>query len=153
MTKCKLVCIKYTKIKTNVKNKHQTFSKIFSNLCFYRKHLQILQSTFYKQILDFHEIINQFWELNDEVYILLVVTTFTMKGDYPGITGIKYNKYLYLVSWPRGQDELTVRVEGQTVDLCGVGVHNVTGLGRVVWPCVPSVKVKHILRSLNTRHY
>lgn len=39
MTKCKLVCIKYTKIQTNVKNKHQTFSKIFSNLCFYRKHL------------------------------------------------------------------------------------------------------------------
>lgn len=105
------------------------------------------------QILDFHEIIHQFWELNDEVYILVVVTTFTMKGDYPGITGIKYNKYLYLVSWPCGQDELTVRVEGQTVDLCGVGVHNVTGLGRVVWPCVPSVKVKHILRSLNTRHY
>ena len=43
-----------------------------------------------------------------------------------------------LVCRAGGQDELAVGVEGQTVDLCSVGVHCMAGLGRVVGPCVPA---------------
>lgn len=45
---------------------------------------------------------------------------------------------LYLISRTGGQNELAVRVEAQTVDLCGVGVDCVAGFGCGVGPGVPS---------------
>lgn len=45
----------------------------------------------------------------------------------------------HLICRASGQDELAVGVEGQTVDLCSVSVHCVTGLGGIIGPCVPAV--------------
>jgi len=46
--------------------------------------------------------------------------------------------WTHLICRASGQDELTVGIEGQAVDLRGVGVHCVAGLGGVVGPCVPA---------------
>ena len=58
----------------------------------------------------------------------------------------------HLVSWSSGQDELAVRVEGQTVDLCRVGVYDVTGFGRVVGPRVPSVQHQNVDSKSPQKH-
>ena len=55
------------------------------------------------------------------------------------------HKATYLVSWSSGQDELAVRIEWQTVDLCCVGIHCVTRFVGGVWPCVPAEKEDHLL--------
>lgn len=49
-----------------------------------------------------------------------------------------YREWTHLICRAGGQDELAVGIEGQAVDLCGVGVHCMAGLGGVVGPRVPA---------------
>ena len=64
----------------------------------------------------------------------------------------------HLVCRASGQDELAVGVEGQAVDLSGVSVHRVTGLGGVVRASVPAVctqykrilDIKGHIKGMNT---
>ena len=53
--------------------------------------------------------------------------------------------WTHLICRASGQDELTVRIEGEAVDLSSVGVHRMAGLGCVVRPCIPAVQTKEHL--------
>lgn len=58
----------------------------------------------------------------------------------------------HFVSRTGGQDELAVGVEGQTVDLCSVGIYCMTGFGCVIGARVPA-KERGEIRLKYCSHY
>ncbi len=58
----------------------------------------------------------------------------------------------HFVSRTSGQNELAVGIEGQTVDLCSVGIYCMTGFGCVIGACVPA-KERGDIRLKYRSHY
>ncbi len=61
----------------------------------------------------------------------------------------------HFVSRTGGQNELAVGIEGQTVDLCSVGIYCMTRFGCVIGACVPAkergeIRLKYSLHYIST---
>lgn len=58
----------------------------------------------------------------------------------------------HFVSRTGCQNELAVGVEGQTVDLCSVGIYCMTGFGCVIGARVPAKKGKYQIKIMLALH-